>query len=692
MRSFPRVAAGLLLALSSMLVVPPSVHGSGSRLGASFTAVSTYTRGSAVAFDTKNGVYLVVSSNGPLNGRFVKADGTLVGTTHFVIHGVGFTHYPQAAFSPDANGGAGGFLVSWHQTQAVGATPQVRTVSYNGTDTPVLGPVAELTTDGSWWEASAPIAYSTTSKEFLVTWQAAGIRAHRVGNSGEKLGTMIYVTNTTGYFRDPSIAYNPTNNQFLVSYGGADNSGAFAAAMRFAAGTGTPVGAEIPLHRAGSVYITEASYNSLANQYLVAWWQPGGAFGKLIDASGNVLSSVLPLSTRFSAYDALGIDFNPRSGTYMLVSHDQFSYQNGAVEINASGVPDGVGFVATEMAATRGNFYPQLAANPNQPQWLLATSTDFLSTTAQRLQSDSSGVTTPPPAATLVSPSGQIGTSTPTFTWNAASGASHYYLWVTDATKTTRIQQWYEGSAIGCPAAGGTCSVSPGIALASGTAYWWVQTWNLAGYGPWSAGSTFKVVAPPAAATLVTPSGMVGRNPIYRWNAVPGATHYYLWVVDSSGVRVQQWYNAATVGCVHGTGMCAVDAGTGLAAGGGTWWVQTWNGDGYGPWSAGVPFTVTDVPAPNLLSATLLSKPTVQYQWNAVTGATHYYLWVTDSQGVARIQRWYTAIETGCSTANICTIQAAEAAMANGTARFWIQAWHPGAGFSPWSVALLFNY
>src|SRR5688572_1788306 len=100
MRSFSQVAAGVLLAASSTLLAPETVHGAASRLGPSFTAISTFTRGSSVAFDSKNGVYLVVSSNGPLNGRFVSADGVPIGS-YFVIHGVGFTHFPQVAYSPD---------------------------------------------------------------------------------------------------------------------------------------------------------------------------------------------------------------------------------------------------------------------------------------------------------------------------------------------------------------------------------------------------------------------------------------------------------------------------------------------------------------------------------------------------------------------------------------------------------------
>ena len=127
MRFHSHVVAGILL-ISSSVALPSAVQASGSRLGPSFTAIGAPARGSAVAYDTVNNVYLVVSAYGTLHGRFLSADGDLIGS-HFVILGGGpFTHYPQVEFSPDANGGQGGFLVSWHQSTGSGATPWVRMV------------------------------------------------------------------------------------------------------------------------------------------------------------------------------------------------------------------------------------------------------------------------------------------------------------------------------------------------------------------------------------------------------------------------------------------------------------------------------------------------------------------------------------------------------------------------------------
>ncbi len=176
-----------------------------------------------------------------------------------------------------------------------------------------------------------------------------------------------------------------------------------------------------------------------------------------------------------------------------------------------------------------------------------------------------------PPAATLVSPTGTIATTTPTYTWNAVAAATSYYLWVDDSSANGKIQQWVTATEAGCAAGTGTCSVTPSIALAQGAATWYVQTWNSSGYGAWSSGMGFTVPAgqTPLPATLIAPTGSdIGATPIYTWNAVPGATWYELWVNDSGQARkIDTWYTAAGVGCAAGTGTCVVAPSIPLAPG-----------------------------------------------------------------------------------------------------------------------------
>ena len=397
MRFFSGLLAGGLLV--GTVGITPAAALTGSRLGPSVTAISSPVRGSAVAYDSKNGVYLVVSAYGSLNGRFVAADGQLIGVPFAIPAGTAFTHYPRVAYSPDADGGSGGFLVTWHSGDLPG-TPFTsvhgRIVSYaHG----LVSPDRQISTEGAFWEQGPSVAYSTASKEFMVTWNGAGIRAQRVSNTGENLGPPIAVSvPATGWgYRDPTLAYNPHTNEYLVVYSGWTPSYAFVAARRVAAGTGAAVSGQIVLNTAVGTYITDVVYNPATQRYLAAWYQ-GGAYGRLLDGAGNIVSNVLLLSTRFSAYDALAIDYSAASGTFMMVSHDFMSLQDGAVELSSTAVPDG-GFIATDMPTTLGNYYPEVAARSDKGEWLLSTSTSFASTTIQRLQSSASGggVALPPP-------------------------------------------------------------------------------------------------------------------------------------------------------------------------------------------------------------------------------------------------------------------------------------------------------
>ncbi len=199
-----------------------------------------------------------------------------------------------------------------------------------------------------------------------------------------------------------------------------------------------------------------------------------------------------------------------------------------------------------------------------------------------------------PAAAVLLSPAGSISASTPAFAWNAVSGSTWYLLWINDAASSPKVAQWYTAAQAGCISGSGTCSVSSPTILPQGAARWWIQTWNTAGYGPWSDGMTFVVSGHlPGAATLIAPWGTISqRNPTYTWNAVPNATWYYLWVNDSTGTRIATWYTAAEATCASGSGVCFIAPSTTLASGGAQWWIQTWNSAGYGPWSDAMGLTV----------------------------------------------------------------------------------------------------
>jgi uncharacterized protein (DUF1800 family) len=185
--------------------------------------------------------------------------------------------------------------------------------------------------------------------------------------------------------------------------------------------------------------------------------------------------------------------------------------------------------------------------------------------------------------------------------------ATDYFLWVNGPSGGTVYQSWVPASAY-CTAT--ECSVMPATNLGDGGHQWWIQARNTRGDGPWSAAMAFQVsVTLPLAPTLISPSGTgVSNRPTYRWNAAANATDYLLWVNGpSGGALIQTWYSAATV-CFAGT--CSATPTTTLAVGSHTWWVQGRNTRGDGPWSAGLPFTVSAATPTSAPTATPTATPT----------------------------------------------------------------------------------
>jgi hypothetical protein len=289
-----------------------------------------------------------------------------------------------------------------------------------------------------------------------------------------------------------------------------------------------------------------------------------------------------------------------------------------------------------------------------------------------------------PGPATLISPEGVISDTTPTYSWQEVPGATWYKLYVQHRISgAVYVAKWYPG-VDWCAA--GVCSVTPTETLDSGPYVWWVQTWNQAGYGPWSTSLYFTtgVCETPSAPTLLSPSGTdVGATPAFRWEATPAATWYLLWVNGPLGNVYQGWVKAADV-CTGST--CEVVPGVVLSNGPYIWWLLPWNPCGMGPWSAGLEFTVgpSDPPGPiTLVSPSgTISDTTPTYVWNFVEIATWYRLWVNGPTGEV-LDEWYRPMDVCDGGTGLCQVTP-DTALAEGAYSWWLHGWNSyGAG--PWS-------
>src|SRR5687767_6175968 len=206
-----------------------------SQLVASANFSTSPVKGTDVAWDPVNNVYLVVAScynqcpYGQVYGIFANTNGNAVGAP-FSIKGGGNGHFPRARYSQHVNGGNGGFLVVWHEESGGGNLLRTRVVAYSGGSGVTVG--AENTINGTaygWLESAAAVAYSPVSQRFLVAWRVypsvPGIQIHArlVDINAAPVGGLIKLS--AGFGRDPGVTWNSTTNEFGVSFGNENGAG-----------------------------------------------------------------------------------------------------------------------------------------------------------------------------------------------------------------------------------------------------------------------------------------------------------------------------------------------------------------------------------------------------------------------------------------------------------------------------------
>lgn len=324
-------------------------------------------KGSDVAYDPANDAYLVVNAYGAVDGFFADQRGVKVNS--FRVKAGAMAQYPRVAYSPDVNGGAGGFLVVWPEENGAVHT---RVVAYPGTLVGSDNVISDIYQPFN--ESAAAVAYSATSRVFLVAWKSvapdARVRAAIVGLDGARIGSIL--TLSSGFGRDPGVAWNSATDQFGVSYSAEDaNEDGFScfAVVPAASPTGY-TSRECFNQISGLTYVTDAAYNSNTGRYLMTWFQISNqgalAMGQEFDAQGGRLGEVQLLSSTLGSYDALSMVFNPISGTFALVGLDRGNDDLLGAELDASGVRQQAEVTLGPGALVR---YPRVGANTEAAEW-----------------------------------------------------------------------------------------------------------------------------------------------------------------------------------------------------------------------------------------------------------------------------------------------------------------------------------
>ncbi len=206
-----------------------------------------------------------------------------------------------------------------------------------------------------------------------------------------------------------------------------------------------------------------------------------------------------------------------------------------------------------------------------------------------------------------------------TFNWTGAAGVSGYYLWIGTTPGSNNLMNFGVSSATSTTAFNLPTNSKPVYvrlyAVINGVLSYVDYTYTAA------------AAAVQQAAQLTAPangSAIVGGTTTFSWNAGSGVVNYQLWIGTTAG-------SSNLYAGPRNTSRSYVA--TGLPTNGSTVYVRLWSY--YSVGNAFVDYTfTTSLGAPNGLQlvsptpGTTLHGSTITFTWNAVVGATGYYLWV----------------------------------------------------------------
>ena len=294
-----------------------------------------------VAFNSTNNEYLVAWEADFIDAEFeiftqrlTAATGAEVGTNDRRISDVGISEQfeandPAIAFNSSSNT----YLVVWSgdnttesEFEIFGQVINATTGAEIGVDFRIsdMGPEA----DGRFGATTPAVAYNSTNNEFLVVWRGddntaplvdneVEIFGQRLSGSGNAIGAndfRISDMGTNGDTRfiaqDPAVAYNSTNNEYLVVWRADDNTAALVDneleifGQRINGITGAAVGAnDFRISDMGNdgdinlgAFEPAVAYNSTANEYLVVW-RGDDDVGQLINGENEVFGQRLNAAT-----------------------------------------------------------------------------------------------------------------------------------------------------------------------------------------------------------------------------------------------------------------------------------------------------------------------------------------------------------------------------------------------------------
>lgn len=202
-------------------------------------------------------------------------------------------------------------------------------------------------------------------------------------------------------------------------------------------------------------------------------------------------------------------------------------------------------------------------------------------------------------ASGVYQPTGEIQNTTPTFYWEAITGATAYTFGHEDADSETRWHDYILSAQEAACTTDNTCKYTPNdIEFAIGDEkVWWVKGKTKSGWQDWSSAYIFTVtdgIIHNPTASPISPEGVIETvTPIFKWTPGNGASHYELGMESentsdwtSYSITADQ-ANCQSSECSYTPNPSTLNDGDDK-----TWWVREKISGVWQNWSAGSSFSI----------------------------------------------------------------------------------------------------
>ncbi len=255
------------------------------------------------------------------------------------------------------------------------------------------------------------IAYSPTGNSYIAVYEVyneGNVYGRILDALGNPTGSRFPIdTPSQQYSRNPQLAWNSVNNEYLVTYMGVGTGSSWDYwAQRVSASNGALLGSNLQVTTSGNVYnYGGVAYDSDANRYLVVY--DGGSsppYGQLVSHTATLVGSAFAMGAGASTGWAAAVCYDSSKHEFVVSWSGLQTATNYSMRVSQAGVPISSAFSNTGAWGSIGigNWPPRPVYNSVNDEFLIHWHNSYATILNRRYKSYALPApdTTPPAPAT----------------------------------------------------------------------------------------------------------------------------------------------------------------------------------------------------------------------------------------------------------------------------------------------------